>query len=707
MMRGVIDLDSAFEKYHGLQTPRSKKKVRTSNKPSGPCDIESHREKIQDPSKAEWVEEPIGFKTFCEDKEHMDLLPKNWEDDKSGDGALSKRQYKDCMAILGDDPKKMFDPATRKYVFGCFLWSKGSGKDYVCSILHAYIVYIILCLRNPQDFFGFAPGEACDILNVGKKGQQAERVYFNKFRSRILNWKWMLKRYNVTDEGKRANFLGRDYPYCKIGTRSAEWSDKNVRAFAENSGNPQAFEGYNIIFYICDEISGWMSDKERTKASEILSILRTSQGSRNTKTLTGLGMAISYPRQDDDIMFKLEKEAQEDGSTMYFSKAYQWEVKPKRFYSGNTFKFNAGTEDKEDWFDIPVELDKGFFESNPEKAKMIYLLIPPAVQGAFFEYVEKIEAVSYPGQTRLFKTETEYIPSKDGKGNSIYYVREKVVGLNKQPDTSVDYVAWIDAGETTCDASLSIGHYALITVEEGSEKRDVPAVILDDTLVWEPDKQKRRIVDIGSMTAACIDMLRYIDLKAVWWDQWNSGTGVFDLRNAGITCDRHNLGGSDYDFFKSIIYSNRFIAPEMPETDKAIGQIKHLIRTRTGNADTGSPNYKKDVADTWCGITTLILGALSSNLNLRMGRAPISITGGRSTGTSAPNSHLSGKRNNPFSSGNLGKQIISNKPVSNHNDMFPGLGPLGGKSRSMVSNRLKKTSPSTPRQSKFPRGRRL
>lgn len=725
MMPNFADLDAAFEKKHGTSLVYPRRKPQISNeelemdglgsfdiKSAGSFDLEKARTVKHDPTHMDWQYEPVGFKEFCESKDHMHLLPQDW---KEGDeGALSDRQVVDCLAILGDDPKKMFDPKVRRYVFGALLWSKGSGKDYICSIIHAYVVYILLCLRNPHQFFGFAPGEACDILNVGKKGEQAERVYFNKFRARILKWPWMLEKYNVTDENKRFKYNGKGFPNCKVGTRSAEWMDKNIRAFAENSGNPEALEGYNIVFYICDEISGWVSAKERDKAHKILHVLRTSQTSRNTLTLTGLGMAISYPRQDDDIMFQLEKESQVTNSNMFFSRAYQWEVKPKRFYSGNTFKFNAGTSELPEWFDIPTELDEEYFKNNPEEAKMKYLLRPRAVGEPVFEYTERIDSLAYLDRQPLFKVDTDYVEAVDGKGSKVYYIRKRIIGFNRVPDPHVDYVAWIDAGETTCDASLSIGHCELVQLKEGVDVRMAKAVVLDDTIVWEPDSKLRRIVDIGSMTEVCLSMLNYISLKAVWWDTWNSGTGVHDLRMAGVMCDRHNLNGLDYDFFKGILYTSQFLAPVCPSVKKGIGQIKHLSRTRTGNVTPGSTLYKKDIADTWCGITTLLLGALSTS-NLRAGRAPAAITVSSSPLMAKGNSLMGAissaamaRQTNPFSgvSSVAGRQLITTKPGMGHSDLFPGLMGVGGQSR-RLSQTPKSGNPQPGGRSAFPRGVRL
>jgi hypothetical protein len=409
-------------------------------------------------------------------------------------------------------------------------------------------------------------------------------------------------------------------------------------------------------------------------------------------------MVISYPRTDDDVMFELEKESKEEGSDIFFSRGLQEEIKPKRFYSGQSFEFNAGTEKVPDIVKVPIELDEGFFKKNPEEAKMFYLLRPPAVGEQWTEYPEKIDVVIRPERQKLFKVETDYIESSDGSGNPIHYVRKSIIGLNHTPDMNADYVAWIDAGESTCDASLSFGHLEWVKLIEGSVSRDVECVVLDDTLVWEPDKKLKRIVDIGSMAKVCTDVLKYIPLKAVWWDQWNSGTGIFELRQKKIICDKHNLSGDDYNFFKTILYTNRFLAPNIPEVTKGVEQVKHLSRTRTGNVEPGSSKHKKDISDTWCGITALLLGSLVGNMQFRRGRAPSSITIGGTTQGSGIQGGIYRAQQNPFSNPaaqQFGKRVI-------HSDLFPGIDKTGMGNRS-VSPRQQKPG----HESRFPRGIRL
>ena len=860
-LNSFADLDSAFRTVHKpegdkpFEAPFEMPNEFAHAKEADPDDVPgmdafdlgSSIAKAHDPTALDWEENPIDFKEFCEHKDHMDLLPSDWK--KGEEGALSYKQYEDCMELLGTDPKLMFDPDTRKYLFAGFLWAKGclsgdtlifdehtkksytvkyivdknlkifiksynektdkivtkevsrvfskgiatrlkvkfkygreitvsadhrfytgekwidakkllngtelsvledgeltfdyvistllledgevfeltvddetpnyftadgilhhnSGKDYICSILQAYIVYILLCLKNPQDYFGFAPGEACDIINVGKKGKQAERVYFAKFRARILNWEWMKNKYNIIDEGKRYHFNSKDHPSCKVGTRSAEWLNKNVRAFSENSANPESFEGYNVVFYLCDEISGWVSESERKVAKQILSVLRSSQGSRSTKKLRGLGMAISYPRQDDDIMFEIEKESNEENSKVYFSRGYQQEIKPQRFYSGKTFRFNAGTEDRPEWFDIPIELDEDFFKKSRVKAKGMYLLRPPTVADQFFEFTDKIDLISHKDRQSIFKVETDYTKSMDGHGNQVLYVRKNVVGLNREPLRDIDYVGWIDIGDVTCDAVLSIAHLETVNMIEGGNQFETRVVVVDQTIVWVPDKKIQKIVDVGSIANCCITMLKYINLKVVWYDHWNSSVGVKDLRDQRILCDRHNLTGDEYTHFKDTIYANRFIAPECPETNKGIEQVKHLSETKTGNVTTGSTIHKKDISDTWCGVVSLLLGKLAKT-TFRAGTAPNSINvmaGKGSQGISTAGTPQGASSNNPFSGGmnQMGSQLIKD-----HSGMFKGLNPSVGGTSHNTGRGSKQARPSSPQgqeRTRFPRGRSI
>lgn len=67
---------------------------------------------------------------------------------------------------------------------------KGAGKDLMAEISCAYVVYKLLCLKDPARFFGKPPGDAIDIVNVAINADQAQRVFFKGFTNIIKRAPW-------------------------------------------------------------------------------------------------------------------------------------------------------------------------------------------------------------------------------------------------------------------------------------------------------------------------------------------------------------------------------------------------------------------------------------------------------------------------------------------------------------------------------------
>jgi len=67
---------------------------------------------------------------------------------------------------------------------------KGSGKDYTSTIACAYVVYLLLCLKDPARYYGKPPGDSIDIINIAINAVQANRVFFKGFLTRIDRCAW-------------------------------------------------------------------------------------------------------------------------------------------------------------------------------------------------------------------------------------------------------------------------------------------------------------------------------------------------------------------------------------------------------------------------------------------------------------------------------------------------------------------------------------
>ena len=113
---------------------------------------------------------------------------------------------------------------------------KGSGKDFTSTVGCAYLVYKLLCLKDPSKYFGKVSGDAIDIINIAINAQQARTVFFKGFKSRINRSPWFRGRYNEKSD-------------------SIEF-DKAVTVYSGHSER-ESHEGLNLILAILDEISGF------------------------------------------------------------------------------------------------------------------------------------------------------------------------------------------------------------------------------------------------------------------------------------------------------------------------------------------------------------------------------------------------------------------------------------------------------------------
>ena len=95
----------------------------------------------------------------------------------------------------------------------------------------AYVVYLLLCLKQPSKYYGNPADEPVDLINVAVNADQARTVFFNRFKTRIEGSPW---------------FVGKFKP----GSNVMDF-DKNVHVYSGHSER-EAFEGKNLIMAILD-----------------------------------------------------------------------------------------------------------------------------------------------------------------------------------------------------------------------------------------------------------------------------------------------------------------------------------------------------------------------------------------------------------------------------------------------------------------------
>lgn len=243
-----------------------------------------------------WEEEPVSIQEFIESPEYCDQK----FDGKRG-----------CRPKIMEIAKAIVEENVREVML---LLGKGSGKDYISSLVLLYLIYRCLCMRSPQKYHNLAPGSSMYFVNVARNENQAKNVFFAEFKGHLDNCAWFTDKYEI--QAQKVQF------------------DKNIAAL---SGNSQAFGwlGYNTIAWVGDELAFFLTndgsdeDDGKSKAQECW---EAAYGSCQTRFPNHYKMiGITTPRFDDDFVMQkfhqLTQQMQED-NTAFTAQAATWDIHP-------------------------------------------------------------------------------------------------------------------------------------------------------------------------------------------------------------------------------------------------------------------------------------------------------------------------------------------------------------------------------------------
>ena len=155
----------------------------------------------------EFDEKPVDLKTFVRSPEYLGLP--ELSDYQYTLIEKSSQIYKDSTLIklFGEEEGRIRFKQTANEVVAQL--GKGSGKDYCSTIAVAYIVYLLLCLKDPATYYGKPPGDSIDIINIAINSQQASNVFFKGFKG---------NRYDSVDEAfKTAKERAKDNDLIYVG----------------------------------------------------------------------------------------------------------------------------------------------------------------------------------------------------------------------------------------------------------------------------------------------------------------------------------------------------------------------------------------------------------------------------------------------------------------------------------------------------------
>jgi len=185
-----------------------------------------------------FAEVPVDAKTFVEGEEYLGQPPLSDIQYDIVEAMSQIYRKEDLIELMGEEKgARYYEKYTKNEII--LQLGKGSGKDFTSTVACSYIVYKLLCLKDPARYFGKPSGDAIDLINVAINAQQAKNVFFKGFKTKIEKSPW---------------FAGKFYAKAD----SIEF-DKSVTVYSGHSER-ESHEGLNLLLAVLDEISGFASE---------------------------------------------------------------------------------------------------------------------------------------------------------------------------------------------------------------------------------------------------------------------------------------------------------------------------------------------------------------------------------------------------------------------------------------------------------------
>lgn len=471
-------------------------------------------------------------------------------------------------------------PDTHNYIGNGFI-SHQSGKDHTSTIICAYVAYLLLCLKDPQSYYGKPPGDSIDIMNIAINAQQANRVFFRSFAEKIKRSPWFQGKFD--QKQGEINF------------------NKNINVISGHSES-ESLEGYNVIVVVLDEIDGFATEtttgnKKAVTAQSTYDMHRASVDSRFP--FYGKVLLLSFPRSQDGFIMK----------------RYNQMVAEKEIVlRSHTFKVDDdlpdGTESNE--FTIEWEEDhivrytfQGFYafkrptwDVNPTKTVEDF-------KRAF--YMDRAQALQRFACMPEENDDTAWIKNRDAIEQAFCdrngVDSEGVFLHDFVADQTKDYFIHVDLSKVHDRCAVSLAHVdKWVTAGAGYGFRGKPLVRIDAVRWWQPSKDRpmeyQLVIDyIVSLRN------RGFGINLVTFDSWNSHDTINQLNGHGIKTEMHGLRQPEYDDFLSALYDQRVIGPDIEELKKELKQLQ-WIKNKVDHPRTGY----KDITDS-------VVGAVSSAIS--------------------------------------------------------------------------------------------
>jgi hypothetical protein len=535
-------------------------------------------------------ETPVDAKTFIESSDYLGQPPLSDIQYEIVEAMSQIYKKADLELLMGDvEGARYYDKYTKNEII--LQLGKGSGKDFTSTVACAYIVYKLLCLKDPARYFGKPPGDAIDLINVAINAQQAKNVFFKGFKTKIERSPWFAGRYNAKVD-------------------SIEF-DKTITVYSGHSER-ESHEGLNLLLAVLDEISGFASEvgtgnEQGKTADNIYKAFRGTVDSRFPDL--GKVVLLSFPRYQGDFISEKYESVIADKDVVH--KSHKFIINPLLDGTPDNTLQIEWEEDHIISYKFPGvwALKRPTWEVNPTRsiddfkiafytdlgdAMMRFLCMPTYSSDAFFKQKDKLEkcmTIRNPvDEFRRF--DQGFVPDP----NKTYYIHADLAQRHDKCAVAIAHVEkWVNL--------QVIKDYEQVA----------PIVVVDAVAWWEPKKEGA--VNLSEVKNWIINLRRLgFNIGKVTFDRWQSYDIQQELKAVNINTDTVSVAKKHYEDLAMLIYEDRIVMPSIPLLLEELSELKIMKNNRVDHPRKSS----KDLADAVCGAAFGAISYTSKENNLEV-----------------------------------------------------------------------------------------
>jgi hypothetical protein len=528
-----------------------------------------------------FVEKPVDAKTFVEGEDYLNQPPLSSVQYDIVEAMSQVYRLEDLIDILGEEKgRQHYAKYTKNEVI--LQLGKGSGKDFTSTVACAYIVYKLLCLKDPARYFGKPSGDAIDIINVAINAQQAKNVFFKGFKTKIEKSPWFAGRYNPKAE-------------------SIEF-DHAITVYSGHSER-ESHEGLNLILAVLDEISGFATeigtgnDQGKT-ADNIYKAFRASVDSRFPDL--GKVALLSFPRFPGDFISRKYDDVIAEKEVI--RKTHKFVMNPDlpADAEGNSLEIEWDEDTiisykypgmfalkRPTWVVNPTRKIDDFklaFYTDIADAMQRFACVPTFASDAFFKQQDKVRAC---------------MTIRNPIDNS------KRFDETFKPDPEKTYFVHADLAQKHDKCAVAIAHvekWVSVQVMRDYEQV-VPMVIVDAVVYWEPKVEGP--VNLSEVKQWIQNLRRQgFNIGMVSFDRWQSFDIQNELKQVGMRTETVSVAKKHYEDMAMLIYEERLAMPAIDLLFEELTELKIMKNNRVDHPR----KLSKDLADAVCGA---VFGAIS------------------------------------------------------------------------------------------------